>query len=50
LAYNNIVWMGRAGRHATWDEVEANGPRYEELNIPDIAAAYEESLIGSTSS
>jgi hypothetical protein len=44
LAYNNIVWMGRARRHATWDEVEANGPRYEELNVPDVAAAYEESL------
>jgi hypothetical protein len=32
LARNNMVWMGRAGRHASsWKEVEAQGVSYEEL-------------------
>jgi hypothetical protein len=33
-----MVWMGRAGRHASWEQVEADGPTYEELASPDTTA------------
>jgi hypothetical protein len=42
LARNNMVWMGRAGRHASsWEEVEAKGISYEELASPETTAMLE---------
>jgi hypothetical protein len=42
LARNNMVWMGRAGRHtSSWDEVEAQGVSYEELASPETTAMLE---------
>jgi hypothetical protein len=34
-----MVWMGRAARYASWEEVEANGVSYEELASRDLTAA-----------
>jgi hypothetical protein len=42
LARNNMVWMGRAGRHASsWKEVEAQGVSYEELASQETTAMLE---------
>jgi hypothetical protein len=42
LARNNMVWMGRAGRHASsWEEVEAQGVSYEELASQETTAMLE---------
>jgi hypothetical protein len=42
LARNNMVWMGRAERHASsWEEVEAQGVSYEELAGRETTAMLE---------
>jgi hypothetical protein len=42
LACNNMVWMGRAGRHASsWEEVEAKGVSYEKLASPETTVMLE---------
>jgi hypothetical protein len=39
LVRNNMVWMGRAGRHASaWEEVEAQGVSYEKLARQETTA------------
>jgi hypothetical protein len=44
LARNNMVWMGRAARYTSWEEVEANGVSYEELASRDLTAAIMDNL------